>query len=166
METIMFAIEGIDGHTLAFMGAAFAMVFAGIGSAMGIGYTGQAASGVLAEDPDKFGVMLILVSLPGTQGFYGFVAAFLIILEVGLLAEEMVPVTTAQGLQILGASLPIAFTGLLSGIHQGKVCSAGIGVAEKKPEHAMKAVIYGAFVETYAVLGLVITIFLLNGVGL
>ncbi len=166
METMMLAIEGIDGHTLAIMGAAFAMIFAGIGSAIGIGFTGQAASGVLSEDPDKFGVMLILVSLPGTQGFYGFVAAFLIILQVGFLGGEAVAMTTAQGFQVLGAALPIAFTGLLSGIHQGRVCSAGIGVAEKKPEHAMKAVIYGAFVETYAVLGLVITIFLLNGIQL
>lgn len=163
MESIVLAIEGLDGLTLSVMAAAAAMIFAGIGSAMGIGYTGQAASGVLSEDPDKFGVMLILVSLPGTQGFYGFVAAFLIILKVGLLGDAA-PVSTAQGLQILGAALPIAFTGLLSGIHQGKVCAAGIGVAEKKPEHAMKAVIYGAFVETYAVLGLVITIFLLNGI--
>lgn len=142
-----------------------AMFLAGSGSAIGIGYAGQAANGVLSEDPDKFGIMLILVALPGTQGFYGFLSAFLVILKIGLLAET-VQISSVQGLQILAACLPIAFTGLLSGIHQGKVCAAGIGVAEKNPSHAMKAVIYGALVETYAVLGLVITIFLLNGIKL
>lgn len=155
----------MEGIVYAILGAAAAMFLAGSGSAIGIGYAGQAANGVLSEDPDKFGIMLILVALPGTQGFYGFLASFLVILKIGLLGEVLA-VSTSQGLQILGASLPIAITGLLSGIHQGKVCAAGIGVAEKEPNHAMKAVIYGALVETYAVLGLVITIFLLNGIKL
>ncbi len=155
----------MEGIILAIMGAAAAMFLAGSGSSIGIGYAGSAANGVLSEDPDKFGVMLILVALPGTQGFYGFLAAFLVILKVGLLGEAVV-VTASQGWQILGACLPIAVTGLFSGIHQGKVCAAGIGVAEKKPADAMKAVIYGALVETYAVLGLVVTIFLLNGIKL
>lgn len=144
--------------------AALAMGLAGSGSAIGIGYAGQAANGVLSEDPDKFGIMLILVALPGTQGIYGFISAFLIILKVDMLADTTATFTVAQGLQLIGAALPIAITGLISGIHQGKVCAAGIGVAEKKPAEAMKAVIYAALVETYAVLGLVITIFLLNGI--
>ena len=155
----------MEGIVLAIMGAALAMFLAGSGSAIGIGYAGSAANGVLSEDPDKFGIMLILVALPGTQGFYGFLAAFLVILKIGLLGE-VAQISMSQGWQILGACLPIAFTGLTSGIHQGKVCAAGIGVAEKKPADAMKAVIYGALVETYAVLGLVITIFLLNGIKL
>ncbi|MDA3793305.1 MAG: V-type ATP synthase subunit K [Elusimicrobia bacterium] len=155
----------MEGIIYAILGAAAAMFLAGSGSAIGIGYAGQSANGVLSEDPDKFGIMLILVALPGTQGFYGFLASFLVILKIGLLGEVLA-ISTSQGLQILGASLPIAITGLISGIHQGKVCAAGIGVAEKEPTHAMKAVIYGALVETYAVLGLVITIFLLNGIKL
>jgi V/A-type H+-transporting ATPase subunit K len=154
----------MEGIIYAILGAAAAMFLAGSGSAIGIGYAGQSANGVLSEDPDKFGIMLILVALPGTQGFYGFLASFLVILKIGLLGEVLA-ISTSQGLQILGASLPIAITGLISGIHQG-VCAAGIGVAEKEPTHAMKAVIYGALVETYAVLGLVITIFLLNGIKL
>lgn len=155
----------MEGIILAIIGAALAMFLAGSGSAIGIGYAGSAANGVLSEDPDKFGVMLILVALPGTQGFYGFLSAFLVILKIGLLGE-VAQISVSQGWQILGACLPIGITGLFSGIHQGKVCAAGIGVAEKKPADAMKAVIYGALVETYAVLGLVVTIFLLNGIKL
>ena len=131
---------------------------AGIGSIIGIGYPGRAAAGVLSEDPSKFGSLFLLVVLPGTQGFYGFVAAFLIIGNIPNVT------TAAQGLQLLFAALPIAFTGLLSGIHQGKVCAAGVNLVAKRAKEAMKGVIFAAMVETYAVLGLLITFFLNNAV--
>jgi len=35
--------------------------------------------GVLAEDPSKFGKMLVLELLPGTQGLYGFIVSFLVL---------------------------------------------------------------------------------------
>ncbi|MCM8778082.1 MAG: permease, partial [Candidatus Omnitrophica bacterium] len=74
---------------------------------------------------------------------------------------EATSITNLQGLQILMASLPIAISGFFSAIHQGKVCAAGIAVASKHPEASMRALVYGALVETYAVLALVISIFLL-----
>lgn len=43
------------GTALAFGGAATATALAGVGSAIGVGIAGQAASGVVSEDPDKFG---------------------------------------------------------------------------------------------------------------
>ncbi len=143
---------------MAALGAGIAAIMAGVGSIIGIGYPGRAAAGVLSEDPSKFGSLFLLVVLPGTQGFYGFVAAFLII---GNIANVT---TSAQGLQLLVAALPIAFTGLLSGIHQGKVCAAGVNLVAKRPKEAMKGVIFAAMVETYAVLGLLITFFLNNSV--
>ena len=42
----------IDGNTLALLGAAIAAL-AGIGSAMGVGIEGQAASAVVDEDTKK-----------------------------------------------------------------------------------------------------------------
>lgn len=147
-----------SGVIMAALGAGLAAIMAGIGSIIGIGYPGRAAAGVLSEDPSKFGSLFLLVVLPGTQGFYGFVAAFLII---GNIANVT---TMAQGIQLLFASLPIAFTGLLSGIHQGKVCAAGVNLVAKRPKEAMKGVIFAAMVETYAVLGLLITFFLNNSV--
>lgn len=153
------------GLAYGILGAAAAAIFAGIGSAIGIGYAAKVANGVLAEDPDKFGSLFILVVLPGTQGFYGFLGAFLIILKLGLLAGNIPETLTAiKGLQLLGAALPVAFAGLLSAIHQGKVCAAGVEMTAKRPKDSTKAVIYGAMVETYAVLGLLITIFLLQGI--
>jgi V/A-type H+-transporting ATPase subunit K len=65
----------LSGLTLAILGAAFAVVLGGIGSAIGVGLAGQASSGVMSEDPDKFGSLLLLVALPGTQGIYGFLSA-------------------------------------------------------------------------------------------
>lgn len=158
---------GYLGLALAIIGGALAMGFGGAGSAIGVGLAGQAASGVLAEDPEKFGSTLLLVALPGTQGIYGFLVAFLVITRIGFLGGGEVEMPAVyQGLQILGASLPIAITGLVSGMHQGKVCAAGIGVAAKNPGAAMKAMIFAALVETYAILGLVISIFFLQGIAL
>ena len=151
------------GMILAIGGAALAVALAGIGSSVGIGYASQAADGVLSEEPEKFGSILILSVLPGTQGIYGFVAAFFVIIKVGLLGEA-VSLTTGQGWQILLACLPVAIGGLFSGIHQGKVSAAGMAVVAKQAKDFMKSVILSALVETYAVLGLLITILLLMGI--
>jgi len=50
---------------------------------------------------------------------------------------------------------------LISAIHQGKVSAACVGIIAKKPEQAGKALILPAFVETYAVLSLVVGVLVL-----
>jgi V/A-type H+-transporting ATPase subunit K len=154
------------GLTIAILGGALAVILGGIGSAVGVGLAGQASSGVMSEDPEKFGSLLLLVALPGTQGIYGFLSAFLIILKLGLIGGTVASPSVFQGWQILIAALPVAFTGLVSGIHQGKVCASGVYMVAKQPKDLMKPVIMAALVETYAVLGLLITILLLNGISL
>ena len=151
------------GLALAIFGAALAVILAGIGSARGIGAAGQAAAGVISEDPDKFGKTLLLQALPGTQGIYGLLAAILVMTKVGLLGEVQA-LDLNVGLQILFACLPIAFTGFFSGIFQGKVCVSGIYLLAKQPDQVGKGVIYSAMVETYAVFGLLTTLLLLNGI--
>lgn len=74
------------GTALAICGAAIAAALAGVGSAMGVGIAGQAASGVVSEDPDKFGKVLVLQALPGTQGIYGLLIGFVIIMNIGLVS--------------------------------------------------------------------------------
>ncbi|EEV55929.1 ATP synthase subunit C [Enterococcus faecium 1,231,408] len=49
---------------------------------------------------------------------------------------------------------------MFSGIAQGKVAAAGIQILAKKPEHATKGIIFAAMVETYAILGFVISFLL------
>ena len=156
------------GMALALLGAGLAALMAGIGSAIGIGIAARSATGVLTEKPERYGQMFIMVVLPGTQGLYGFLAAFLIMLNMNFFGAGGVPEISVQlGWQILAASLPVAFAGLMSAIHQGKVCSAGILMAAKRPEMAFKAgVIYAVMVELYAMLGLVVTMFIvLKGIS-
>ena len=97
------------GTALAFAGAAIAASFAGVGSAIGVGIAGQAGSGVISEDPDKFGNVLVLQALPGTQGIYGLLIAFIIVLNIGVIDGNIKDLTTYQGMALLFASLPIAF---------------------------------------------------------
>ena len=67
----------MSGIVWALLGAAVAVIFAGMGSAYGVGIAGQAASGVVTEDPSKFAKVLVIQLLPGTQGIYGLLVAFL-----------------------------------------------------------------------------------------
>ncbi len=152
------------GIALAIFGAALAVGLAGTGSALGIGIAGQAAAGVIAEDPEKFGKVLLLQALPGTQGIYGFLAGFLVMLKIGLLGGTVAAVEWSAGLQILAACLPVALAGLSSGIYQGKVSASGIFLTAKRPEESAKGLILSAMVETYAVLGLLATFLLLLGI--
>lgn len=155
----------IIAQAIAMLGVAFAVALAGTGSAIGIGYVGQVASGILREDPSKFGKMMLLVALPGTQGIYGFVVGFLLMNQLNLIAGgEGVTWTIGLGLQGLAAGLPIALAGLFSAIHQGKVCASGSSLVSKQPDAMGKALILGVFVEFYAVLGLLVSIFLINGI--
>ncbi|MBC7189664.1 V-type ATP synthase subunit K [Candidatus Aerophobetes bacterium] len=154
------------GLALALFGAALAVGLAGVGSSIGIGYAGQAATGAMTEDPENFGRYLILTALPGTQGIYGFIAAFLLIMKINLLTGSPPPLTFDEGLNLFFAALPIAVLGFISAIHQGKVCASGVGLTVKRPQDSMKAMVLAVFVEFYAVLGLLITIFLVNGISL
>lgn len=151
------------GTIFAAAGAAMAAVMAGVGSAIGVGLAGQASAGVVSEDPDRFGSCLLLQLLPGTQGIYGLLIAFVIASKAGLLSGAAALSATA-GLSLFLAAIPIAFGGLLSAIAQGKVAVAGINLVAKKPEEQGKAMLMTVMVETYAVLALLISFLLVNGV--
>jgi len=151
------------GMALALTGAALASGLAGLGSSIGIAIAGRSAAGVLVEKPERYGQLFIMVVLPGTQGFYGFLAAFLVMLNLHFFdAVDVTVVSFKMGATILAACLPVAIAGMISAIHQGKVCAAGILMAAKRPEMTFKAgVVYAVMVEVYAVLGLLITMFIL-----
>ena len=152
------------GTIFAAAGAAMAAVLAGIGSALGVGMAGQAAAGVVSEDPDRFGSCLLLQLLPGTQGIYGLLIAFVIAGKAGLLNGTSTLSATA-GLSLFLAAIPIAFGGLLSAVSQGKVAVSGINMVAKKPEEQGKAMLMTVMVETYAVLALLISFLLVIGVA-
>jgi V/A-type H+-transporting ATPase subunit K len=155
------------GLIWALSGAATAAFLAGIGSSVGVGIVGMAASGLVSREPEKFGQTLVLTALPGTQGIYGFLTAILVIIKLNWLSGGTAALDTQTGLLIFAACLPVAVAGLFSGIWQGKVAAAGVNVVAKAGvAHTGKAIMYSALVETYAILGLIASILLLQGIKL
>ena len=145
------------GIVYALLGAAVAVFLSGAGSALGVGISGQAASGVVSEDPSKFAKVLILQLLPGTQGLYGLIIGFVTLSKIGLLGGGAAEISVTTGLLILAACLPIGIVGLISGRSQGKTAAASIGIIAKKPDQFGKAMLFPAMVETYAILALLIS---------
>lgn len=144
------------GVVYALIGVALATLLAGIGSAIGVGMGGRAAAGVLSEKPELFAKVLILQLLPGTQGIYGLLVAFVALGKIGILGGTRPDAQT--GLLYLAACLPIAVVGLMSAIHQGKTSVASIGLLGKNPKTFGKAMLLPAMVETYAILALLVSI--------
>lgn len=138
------------------LGVVMAVVFAGIGSAKSVGMIGEAASGLMVEQPEKFVNSLILQLLPGTQGLYGFVISIMV------LAQLNATMSLGQGLYLLLACIPVGVGGWITAILQGKVSLAGINLIAKNGEQSTKAIIYSVMVETYALLAFVISIMLVN----
>lgn len=151
------------GLWIAIGGAALAAFLAGIGSSIGVGLAGRASAGVMSEQPERFGSLLLLTALPGTQGIYGFVIAIIMLIKLGLLGGKIPVLSMHQGINFLMASLPVAFAGLLSAIHQGKVCASGVYMVAKQPKEFGKAMVLAVFVEFYAVLGFLTSFLMLAG---
>ena len=150
------------GLLFALCGAALSAAMAGVGSAIGVGIAGRAASGVVTEDPNQFSKVLQL--LPGTQGIYGLLIAFITLTQIGIMGGSS-DVSLTKGLLYLVACLPMAFGGLFSAIAQGKCSVSAIGLVAKKPDQFGKAMIFPAMVETYAILSLLISILSIFGVA-
>ncbi len=147
------------GNNLAVLGAGLATVLTGIGSAKGVNQVARATAGLISEEPGKYGKAILLQALPMTQGIYGLVAAFMILVNSGIMGGTA-NLTVAEGAYYLFASLPIAFGGLYSAIKQAEVATAGISVLAKRPDAVGKAVISASFVELYAILALLISLLL------
>lgn len=147
------------GLMLGILGIAFSAGLAGVGSAKGVGIAGEAAAGVVIEEPEKFGKALVLQLLPGTQGLYGFIIAMLILFR---LSPDM---ELIKGFALFCASLPIGLVGLLSAIAQGKVAVAGINILAKNEEQQVKGIILAVMVEMYAILALAISFLIMMQLG-
>lgn len=159
-------METLTGIVLVFTGAAITAVLGFVGSVIGMGFAGQAAAGVVGEKPNLFGKMLLMQALPGSQGIYGLVGAFLILNFSGVLGGgESLIISTGVGLQYLIAGLPIAISGLLSGIYQGIVSAAGISLIAKDESNTGRAVTLSAMVETWAIFGVLISFILLISIN-
>ena len=154
--------DSIGGLAIAFMGAALAVGLCCVGSAKGTGLAGEAAAGVVSEDPSLFSKGLILQVIPGTQGLYGLVVWFLAVNALGLFSGNLVDISVSQGFQVFFACLPMAFGGWLSAIAQGRVAAASVNMMAKQPEDWAKGILFCVIVEFYAILSLLASFLMIN----
>ena len=146
-----------QGHYLAFIGAALAVILSGIGSSLGVGRAGQLAAGITAENPSTFSKLLVLQLLPGTQGIYGLLVGFLILLRVGAIGPTLTEVSEVQGMAMIIGAIPVGLIGLISAHYQGKVSEAGMKLLAKRPDALGQAISMAVMVETYAILALLLS---------
>lgn len=149
---------GLTGYHWALVGAAIASIGGGVGSAAGITYIAHVAGGIITEDPDKFGPMLPIIAMPGTQGIYGFITGVLVTVFFGSAWKTLSPLV---GFEIFCACLPVAVVCCVSAIYQGLTGVGAAPMIAKRTEEAGKALILPALVETYAVLSLILSILLM-----
>lgn len=155
-----------SGLGFAMIGAAAVFSLGGIGSAKGIRISASQAGGVLAEQPELFGKLLVIMALPGTQGFYSLITAILIGMWSGLFGGK-VTLHPMQGIAIMAIGIGTGMVEWLSAIYQGETSAAAINLVAKKPDSSGRAILLPALVETYALLGLlsaiVLLLFVTNG---
>lgn len=161
-------MENFDWSTMgivfALIGAVLAALMGGIGSAIGVGMTGQAPAGVVTENPSLFGRVLILQLLPGTQGIYGLLIGFVTLTQIGVLGGSA-EMSLAKGLLYFAACLPMAIVGMVSAKWQAKASVSSISLVAKRPDQFGKSMIFPAMVETYAVLALLISILAITSIS-
>ena len=154
-----------SGLFWALLGAALSAGLAGAGSALGVGVAGQAAAGACTQDTNMFSKVLILQLLPGTQGIYGLLVAFIVLSNIGIIGGSAdTSMELSKGLLYFASCLPIAIGGLVSGHAQGKCSASAISLVLKKPDQFGKAMIFPAMVETYAILALLVSILSVFGI--
>lgn len=156
----------LNGKFLALAGATCAVIFAGLGSARAVGMTGEAAAGLITEEPERFAQALLMQALPGTQGIYGLLTAFVVMFRIGIIGGTPIDLNTVQGILFFISCLPVAVVGYKSAISQGKTAISGIGIIAKKPQELAKAITFAALVETYAILALLGSILMIYGISL
>jgi V/A-type H+-transporting ATPase subunit K len=152
-----------NGIGWAALGAMLAVMFGCIGSAMGIRIACSQGAGVLSEKPELFGKLLVLMALPGTQGFYGFICSIFIALQVGLIGNIDKAITLAPpvGVGLMFVGLGVGLVELYSAINQGMTSAASISLVGKRPDEGGRAILFPALVETYAVVALLIGILMI-----
>ena len=152
------------GLFFAFFGAVLATGVAGAGSSIGVGLASEAASGVIVDDPAKFGRLLVLQLLPGTQGLYGFIISVMVMSNIGVIGGTP-PQDLLTGLLYFAACLAIAIGGYLSAVAQGRVCAAGVNIVAKKPAESSKAIVAASLVELYALIAFIVSLLLVMNVN-
>lgn len=147
------------GIIMALLGMALVVMIPSIGSGKGVGMVGEAVTGLMIDESEKFGKTLLLQMMPASQGLYGFVIA---IMTVGRLSTTM---SLQEGLFVLIACLPMAIVGYPTAISQARVAVNGVQLLSRNENEMTKNIIYAVMVETYALLAFVSSIIMLSAVS-
>lgn len=158
MAIINFIESLFSGAGLALLGGVLAVIMGGVGSAKAVGQVGSVVTGILAEEPSLYGKLLILQALPGTQGIYGLLVWFFVMLNGGFFGGTAFDMSLERGMAFLLACLPSIIVLYISAKHQGRVSAAGCSLVAKRPEEQSKAIVLAAMVETYAILALLASV--------
>ena len=126
---------------LGYLGLGLMLGLAGVGSSIGTSIAGNAAEGALKKNPEKSSSYMILSAMPATQGLYGFVAFLMWLLNKEWLAAN--------------GAIAFGIVCLMSAIRQGQICANGIVGISQGHDVMTNTMIYAAFPEFYAILGLV-----------
>jgi len=154
-ETIL----GLNGNAIAYLGMSLALISTCLGSAKGVGMIGEAMSGVVVEDPSRFGPLMILQVIPGTNGIYGFLVTFIILNNSGMMSGG-VELSLITGILLFLSCLPISIVGSISAIYQARVAIGGVNIVARRPDQLAKAMISAVMVETYQILSLLVSVLL------
>lgn len=148
---------------LAFLGAGLATAIPCYGSSIGVSIVGQAGSGLITEKPDMAGRVITLSVIPGSQGLYGMVISLLFLFNYAPpILNGTAALSLADGVALFAAFLPVTIACLGSSPYQGKVCAAGMHMLAKDTGLMGRVITLAALVETYALLGFLISFFMLN----
>ena len=156
----------ITPDSLVVLAGALALALGLAGSAIGMGVAGSAGAATLSEEPGQLRNVIVLVSLPMTQTFYGLIILILMLTtvlpNVAAMAEP-----AGLGFAALACGLIGGIAQLASAALQGGVCAAGISLLPRtRGKILTNAMMLAVFVELLGVLGLVFTIMALNILGL
>lgn len=152
------------GAALMALGAGISVGCCAVGAGIGVGMTGSAASGVIAERPDKFGMAIVFTAVPQTQGIYGLLIAILILQAGGFFSGSASEIPIPVGLVAIGAGIATGLAGF-SAIGQGIAAASGIANASEKPEIFGKGIVFSSICETQAIYGLLISVLILSLTG-
>ena len=147
---------GLDGNSFAYLAMGLSLIMTGLGSAKGVGIVGEAMSGVIVEDPSRFGPLMILQVIPSTNGIYGFLITFIILSNSGIMGGGVV-LSLSKGFLLFLSSLPISIVGYLAAIYQARIAVCGVNIVARHPDQLAKAMISAVMVETYPILALLVS---------
>jgi len=99
----------------------------------------------------------VLMALPGTQGFYSFICAIMILLRTGVINNNLTA-SPAVGLGLMFVGIGTGLVEWLSAVYQGETSAAAINLVARRPEQSGRAILLPALVETYAVVALLTAI--------